>query len=461
MSGPKVITIVSLEEVIEICRIELVRVDAAIEEWTKIGRRNFVITAADESAVEKRRSQLLTMLQSGQYLPLQKEAPLLIQSLRADMDQRLEEAADARAGRQRIARSLSFTATALLQQASDAGVSFPTDVTAVLDQASRGNCENFRAIEQAISQAVSVTKRSTTAVPAYTPRIQELIANANAESLDEWLNRTATTEPDDRRIATAEKMISQIAALEERFSTSSFQKRLRELSAMPDSTQKGLKLDSICLELKDLLERTRRWAVAQRNLAELKREAELTGDMPELQSRFAELATLQQLDDINAVHALISQLRDTLDRRAAGRAAEKKRKALIQGLSDIGYSVNSEMTKLWASQKTLVVRKTQHGVTGIELAGDLEAGKCQVRVVAFEGQGTRDRGTDQTDEEQWCSALASLQDHLAESGAGLTIERATPAGAAPLKVVTAPWTHDFEAPSEVEDRRREERRRTL
>lgn len=461
MSGPKVVTIVSLEEVIETCQVWLSRVDAEIEEWTKIGRRNSVITAADEAAVRESRSVLLRMLESGQYLPLQKNAPLLIQRLQADMDQRLEKAAESRAGHLRITRSLSFTATSLLQQATIAGSALPLEVAAVLDQASRGSCDDVKAIEHAISQAVSLTKKSASAVSEYSPMIQEMIANANAETLDDWIRRTATTEPTDRRIATAEKLISQLIALEERFLGSSFHNRLQELSAMQESPHRGLKLDSICLELKELLESTKRWAAAQRNLAELKKEAEVTGELSELQSQFAEFASLQKQGDIHAANTLISRLRQTLDTRAARRAAEKKRKALIQGLSELGYSVNSEMSKVWASQKTLVVRKGQQTPTGIELSGDFEAGKCQVRVVAFEGQGTRDRDADRTDEEQWCSALASLQERLAVSGTGLKIEKATPPGAAPLKVVTAPWTHDFEVTSEVENRRREEMRRTL
>ncbi|MBI1325737.1 hypothetical protein GC170_21455 [bacterium] len=461
MSGPKVISIVSIEEVIEICQVWLSRVDAEIEEWTKIGRRNSVITAADEAAVRQSRSVLLRMLESGQYLPLQKEAPLLTQRLQADMDQRLEKAAESHAGQLRITRSLSFTATSLLQQASIAGTVLPLDVATVLHHASRGSCDDVKAIEHAVSQAVSLTKKSASAVSEYSPMIQEMIANANTESLDDWIRRTSTTEPADRRIAAAEKLISQLIALEERFSGNSFQNRLQELSAMPESPHRGLKLDSICLELKELLESTKRWDAARRNLAELKKEAEVTGDLSELQSQFAEFASLQQQGDIHAASTLISRLRQTLDRRAAGRAAEKKRKALIQGLSELGYSVSSEMTKVWASQKSLVVRKGQQTDTGIELSGDFEAGKCQVRVVAFEGQGNRDRDTGRTDEEQWCSALASLQERLAGSGTGLTIEKATPAGATPLKVVTTPWTHDFEETTEVENRRREEMRRTL
>lgn len=48
MSGPKVIRIVTREEILEICRGQLARVDAALEHWTRIGRRNGCV---DEDAV--------------------------------------------------------------------------------------------------------------------------------------------------------------------------------------------------------------------------------------------------------------------------------------------------------------------------------------------------------------------------------------------------------------------------
>lgn len=443
MSGPKVISIVSLEEIIETCQIWLARVDAEIEEWSTIGRRNSVITKADEVAVRESSEMLLRMLESGQYVQLQKEAPILINRLQTDMDQRLEKAAASHVVQQQITRSLRITASTLMQKAANSGIELPREVLVVLDQVSHGKCEDVAAIELAISQTMSLTDSSSKNVPLQSQVIQDIIAGAKTESLDDWIRRSGMSMPTEKRVLSAEKLISQIGAIDEQFAENDYRMRLFDLDAMTESTQRVLKLDALCLELKRLLEETTRWTAAQKDLVELSKEAEVTGDVSRLKTQFAEFSKLRQSGDINAAEALINQLRQTLDTLSLERSAEKKRSALVQGLSELGYTVNLEMTKVWADARQLVIRNAEDPTKGIELSGDFEAGKCQVRVVAFDGDGIRDANQDRIAEEQWCGSLASLQSRLADLGASLKVEKATAAGAVPLKVVKRFWDSDF------------------
>lgn len=443
MSGPKAITIVSIDEVIEICQVLLGHFDAKMEEWIKIGRRNNVIRPSDEAGILMRRKGLSKLFESGQYLSLQKEAPLLIQKLQNDQDQRLEKVAESRIGTQRISRSLSFTAATLLQNASQSGVSLPKELSVVLEKASNGNCEDVKGIEEAIPRVVELTKNGNSKATGFSPMIHEMISSAEAESLDDWIRRNASAEPSDKRIAVAEKLIFQISALDDQFGGDSFHRKLQEIITLQESPHRGLKLDAICLELKTLFEKAKRWSKANQNVAEMRKEAEATGDLQVLEVQFAEFSIFRQRDDIESAIALTTQLREKLAALSANRSAEKKRQAFIQGLTDLGYKVNSGMLKVWTNQKQIVVRKDDNSSTGIELSGNLETGKCQVRVVAFDGQGLRDRESDRREEESWCIALTSLQQSLAARGTELRIEKAISAGAVPLKIVKGNWTDDF------------------
>ena len=52
MSGPKVVRIVTREEIIALCQRQLARLDAHIESWTSTGRRHGVVSEAEAEEME-------------------------------------------------------------------------------------------------------------------------------------------------------------------------------------------------------------------------------------------------------------------------------------------------------------------------------------------------------------------------------------------------------------------------
>jgi hypothetical protein len=460
MSGPKVITIVSLEEIVEICQVLLAQVGAEIAEWTRIGYRNSVISKADETAIEQNRGSLIRMLELGQHLSLQKEAPLLIQKLRSDMDERLERAEDSRAGTARVLRSLQFTAAAVLRQAKSAGIELPLDVTKTLHDASQGRCDDIVVMEKATARGIELTRPKQTLSSGLSAASQQLAANAKSDSLDDWIRKNLDQQQADKRLSTADKFIAQIGVLDEQFSGEQFKIRLQELASNEDSANRSLMLDTVCLELKAILTKATQWAAVRRRFGELRVEADVSGELDQLQLLFEQMTDCQQRNDITAANFLTERIQEALNTAKVRKSGEKKRQAIIQGLSEIGYAVNSEMAKVWTSQKQLVVRSPDNPSIGIELGGNLEAGRCQVRVVALEGTAaSRDLKTDREIEEHWCSDLSKLQEKLATAGASLRIEKATAAGVVPLKVAKGLWSADFaECVAESEPIRVEQKR---
>jgi hypothetical protein len=445
MSGPKVITIVSLEEVIDICEVLLAQVDAEIAEWTRIGHRNSVISKSDEAAIAQSRASLTRMLELGQHLSLQKEAPLLVQRLRSDMDQRLEQAENARLGTARLGRSLKFTATTVLRQAHSAGIELPSEVAGLLREATHGQCEDIALMEAAILKGIELTKPKQSVSRDVSAVSRQLSSNARADSLDDWIRRNTDLPEPDKRFTTADRLIGQIRVLDQQFSSEQFERRLHEMVSNEGIANQGLMLDTICLELKTLLTKATQLASVRRRLGELHIEAEVCGEFDELQSLFGQVTGCLQRDNFTEANSLIEKIQVALNTARMQKSGEKKRQALIQGLKEIGYAVNTEMAKVWTSQKQMIVRSPVNALTGIELGGNLEAGRCQIRVVALEGApASHDPKAAKEQEEQWCSDLTKLQEKLTSAGASLRIEKATAAGAIPLKIVKGIRSADFE-----------------
>src|SRR6476646_3201508 len=112
MSGPKVVHIVTREEILDICRGQLARVEAAFAEWLRIGRRNACVDEEAITAVRNRRDALAALITANRFMDLQKEAPIEEAFLRDDIQARLakvaaqQSAVHMRARRRRLSRSV-------------------------------------------------------------------------------------------------------------------------------------------------------------------------------------------------------------------------------------------------------------------------------------------------------------------------------------------------------------------
>jgi hypothetical protein len=120
------------------------------------------------------------------------------------------------------------------------------------------------------------------------------------------------------------------------------------------------------------------------------------------------------------------------ERTAASAAA--RRTAVLKGLSALGYEVTEGMSTSWVEDGRVVLRSSSRHDYGVELSGNAEGGRLQMRAVAFTlGGAGPDPSRDRDAETIWCSDVAGLQERLAKVRDGLVIERALPVGATPLK----------------------------
>jgi hypothetical protein len=164
-------------------------------------------------------------------------------------------------------------------------------------------------------------------------------------------------------------------------------------------------------------------------------------------------ATLAELDTVNEgaserlrsgvaalgedkIRARIGEANDVISRQRATAAASARRNAVLKGLSSLGYEVTEGMSMSWVEDGRVVLRSSSRSDYGVELSGNIEGGRLQMRAVAFgHGGSGPDLARDRDAETIWCSDVSGLQARLAELGGGLVIERALPVGATPLKRV--------------------------
>ena len=421
MSGPKVVRIVTREELLDICRGHLARVDAALTEWIRIGKRNGCVSDAEISAMRQRRDALAALIAADRFMDIQKQAPQEEAFLRADVQARLAKlAAEQVAARSKERRARDAGAT-LLRTLRDTGVAVPEDIASGLSQGTGAALERgFILLAEARNQPSSSLAADLA---------KRLKGDEAPRTLAAWLASQSDTTSDPA----IERLDARIAELENLMDESvvhSWRQRLDE-AVGADNTRRGLLLDGLEVETGRALTSARRRSVA---LSEL--EATLAELDTVIQGGSSHLRAGVEALDEDDIRARIAEANDMIARERAATSASVRRAAVLEGLSALGYEVTEGMSTSWVEDGRVVLRSSSRPDYGVELSGNAGGGRLQMRAVAFTHGGSGpDPARDRDAETIWCSDVSGLQERLAKIGDGLVIERALPVGATPLKRV--------------------------
>jgi len=431
MSGPKVVRIVTREEVIAICRGHLARLDAALDQWRRVGRRNETLSEAEIASAESRRDALRRLLAQERFLDLQKAVPEEIAYLAVDQEARLAKAAAIAAQARTAQRRTQAVASTVLAALDQAGVSVPADLRRHLKETIAGRVDGGAAITRAFA---ILSSTNSPAVTAHQRRIADsLKGDDDRQSFSQWLGSQPAGEQ-DHTLVRLEQQLAQLTVTLGDTAVSAFEDRLRQVWSAPPS-RRTLLLDSLEIELAQAVARTRERTSLQDRLRML--AAELDQAATEA-SRGAAESVHARLDgpseDLVKLEAeataVLTRVRDQL-------AAKARRKAVLQGLAGLGYQVSEGMETAWVKDGRVVLRKPLQAGYGLEVGGGVGSPRMQMRTVAFRSAGTpADTARDQDAETIWCGELATLEAQLAAVGGGLVIERRLPVGATPVKVIT-------------------------
>jgi hypothetical protein len=412
MSGPKVVRIVTREEILDICRGHLARVDAALEEWTRVGTRNECIDEDALAAARRRRAALEALIRSDRFMDLQKQAPTEEAFLEEDLRRRLIKVAQAQAAARSRDRRSKETGAALLRSLEQKGPVRPE----LAEDLRNGREEAFPQAFEIMSSAAREHRASS-----------ELARRLREEDVDrnfsKWVaDRQGATDPEIDRL---ENRLSELAQIADAIKFDDLHARLEEARGA-SASRRGLLLDGLEVEIGRTLAAALRTAALLHELRLLSAEASAAG-----LDGAAFDAGAESMDAAALEHG-IAAARAAIEAHRAAAAAQARRAAVLKGLAELGYEVAEGMTTQVAGDSRLILRSASRPDYGVEVSP--AGAKMQMRPVAFEGEGLGpDPARDRDAETIWCGDVTSLQASLAKVGTGLQIEKSLPVGAVPLK----------------------------
>jgi hypothetical protein len=431
MSGPKAFRIVTRAEMISICRRNLARLDAAIEVWTSSCQRSRTIGQADIDKVIARRDELRRLLDADRFIELQKQVPVEIYYLQADANRRAEKAAEQEVRRKSDLRRTKAAAAALLSRLQSSGIDVPSEIERELAAAASSDRLNT-----AIGKGLLLLQPADGPHGA-TERQRELASRLGAHerriTLEEWMSQQPNT-ADDQALLRVDGLLGELSALG--VDPSLFSGRIGALEAETPS-RRALLADSLLLDLASAVRNARERARVVSDLRE--RHAELSEmKSPEAAILLSEIKQTLAHPAGNELD-LVKRAEFLIESEMHAMAAEERRRAVLEGLSSLGYEVSEGMATAWVEGGRVVLRKAANPGYGVELSGGSQSDVLQVRAVSIGNPAeARDMSRDRDMETIWCGEFHRLQSLVAKSGGSLSIESARSIGQFPLKVVPDP-----------------------
>ncbi|KAA5598992.1 hypothetical protein [Blastochloris sulfoviridis] len=445
MSGPKVVRIVTREEIEAICRREIAIAEAAAEALRQAHRRHGGLGAETERAIAESARRLADLFGAERHLDVQKQAPQMAAFFRSETERVEREAVAAaeaaRSRRRRVADAARSVCAAL--EAAGRPVAEPLrgvtaralvapeheldDLQAVIDAGFRGLVAASRPGGGDIGTG---TRAETRALAA------RLGAQETPDTLAAWLARqTPAPSPADARLDTA---LAAVEALGDAELAATYTARAATLDGV-GGERRALLLDSLLLDasreakrLRDARELRARLCEAAAGLDALGTQAALALAARIRQARPDALAN-------EDMEHLLAEAATVAERETSAIAAAARRHAVLGALAALGYEVREGMATVWERDGRLLIRKPGTADYGVELGAPADASRMQVRLVgADRPSAPRTAGRDRDQEVSWCADFARLRDILSEDGGDIAIDRAVEAGAQPVKTVAFP-----------------------
>ena len=437
MSGPKVVRVVTREELEAIGRRQIAAVDAAIAQVGRTLRRFDLEERALEAALASRRQQLEKLLEQGRFDDLQRQAAAQAEYFKGEAVRLEGNAIAAIEAAKSRRRRVSDAARSLIAALEASGKPPSAELRDVVSRALAADDTALDACQRVLDQALKMLSTGAKATAGVTEGQAELARRLGAadgrQTLAEWLaKQPAKTDPQMARLdqALAELEVLGDTRLREEFAT-----RAAAIAAEASAGQRRLLADSLILDAGAATRRLRAIAATHLRLGELlgALAAYTTGDA--LSVAGAIKHALGRPGEAPP-DELIGQAETALEVAQKQLAAAARRRAILGGLASLGYEVRETMATAWARDGRLIVRKPGSTDYGVELAAPADAARLQVRLVGAQTP-TEPRSTarDRDQEAAWCSDFGELQKVVAQAGGGIEIERALAVGAQAVKTV--------------------------
>jgi hypothetical protein len=383
------------------------------------------------------------MVEADDFQRLVADGESFLKYLSADLEFKVEEAVRRQQYRTKALESATHSAKMLLRLASENGIDLSQRTAGILQRAVDHPITEIEVLEQAILQAASVIMSSGSGKMDRDHRSTPAV-----EHVDAWLEHNGYRDAEssmDSELQSIDMLLHQLEGLGLESEVAEFQSRVSDVTRRYSGSQRRLALQALTQEMQPVLSTARIWSDLRQQFDDLRIEAEVEGDTRAIETEVeAFQRACSERNEVAARTALAGQ-RKLLDAEKHSRFAEQRRNDLLNGLARLGYRVSEDLSKIWAAEKQIVIRKAGEAETGLELSGDLSLSRCQMRVVLLDDSGKDPSTVDgKATEDWWCSQVERLQKELEKTGTSFVIERATVSGSVPLKVARSTWVPDFQ-----------------
>ncbi|MEQ1611438.1 MAG: hypothetical protein ABL904_01690 [Hyphomicrobiaceae bacterium] len=434
MSGPKVVRIVTREEIIATCKDILAQLEVEIRRWEKIGTRNELLNDEEIGATRKRHAALTALLAADRFMDLQKQVPDMIAYLQADTVRRLSEAATNAASVRLQGRRLATMARQTLDRSD---IVLPPDLRRDLEAVVAGNGSEKAQAERVLSNVMLLSLRQTS------PRALTLEQEAHAKRLSgddkgldfqQWL---AANSPEPESITVkVEGAIEELRLAGSESLSTRFGERHRSIQDESSKFRRQMLADTLMLEvgkaLTDIRLRAEQLSTLEQRAAPL--HTLQSAEAKELSGKVA-VAVAEQ--DVASVGRLLTKVAECLAKERKALAAKAQRSAVLSALKDLGYEVREGMETAAPKDGHVVLRRAANPDMGVEITGIHSAERVQIRPVRF-GQADTDcdKSKDRAIEAMWCSDFDRLKGKIGAGQGTLKIEQAHEVGAVPVLFVS-------------------------
>lgn len=444
MSGPKVVRVVTREELLAQSMAISARLQVAIQRWQAAACDAGDLSDEEVAETRARQERLLAELNLDRFAEFNRGANSEIVFLSADTERRRELAATRRADLRTSRLRAGQNAATLMAALGEKKMAVDPEILRVLELASRGKSD-MQAAEVALASgfrllapsepgaSVSQTQRELAA---------RLATGIQDMSFSDWKNMQAKTQrhADDPRLEAISRQLEMLGLLGNKATRfEGFEARLQACTQESSDIQCGMKLDTLLSELASAVREMKEAASLADEAGEVLAELAPLEDEQSVELR-TQLMAAVLASDVASMRQGMQTARAALTSAATAAAAHARRSAVLEGLAKLGYTIHEGMETAWTESGRIVVLKPGLSGYGVELAGAPDAQRMQVRTVALHSDRNTSHDTDA--EQIWCGDFDKLKSNLSLQGANVFVDKAMRVGEVPLKIASVPVEHD-------------------
>lgn len=428
MSGPKVVRVITREELLARALDQISLLEAAVERYSALGRRHDVNLSGEISSHRRAIAELKELTQTNTWDMVARRSADALRTVEHER-KTLESNIIAAATKVRtVRRRLREAAQAIQREARALNVTVPGELQDVIANAEKATADQLKRMNAIIATASRALVQQTVKSKSLDAGLaKRLAAGLSQENYTDWLTNNAISVESQKSVR-LDKILAELE-LREFVMTKHISAAIHRIQAADDDKRDVL-IDSLTIELNGLLkahqERNDDAARIKAQIALLEREGSREAqELIQIARAFFASARMADVRDWER------RTEEFLKTSRAKANVLHQRKALLSGLTALGYEVREGMATALVEKGRLVVKKPAEAEYGVEIVSGGATGRLQVRMVSF--QSTSNPTRDKDIEVIWCGEFSQLQASLGRAGHALNIDDALAPGVAPMK----------------------------